>query len=59
MPEAKILLLGVFPRSEKSDDPLRKVIQGINGEIAKLDDGQWIKYLDIGEKFLDANGICP
>ena len=59
LPEAKILLLGVFPRAEKSDDPIRKAIQAINGEIAKLDDGKWIKYLDIGGKFLDAEGNLP
>jgi lysophospholipase L1-like esterase len=59
LPEAKILLLGVFPRAEKAADPLRKAIQGINREIAKLDDGQSIKYLDIGGKFLDAKGNLP
>ena len=59
LPEAKILLLGVFPRAEKPDDPLRKAIQDINREIAKLDDGKSIKYLDIGGKFLDAEGNLP
>jgi lysophospholipase L1-like esterase len=59
LPEAKILLLGVFPRTEKADDPVRKAIQAINREIAKLDDGRWIKYLDIGRQFLDADGNLP
>ena len=59
LPESKILLLGVFPRGEKHDDPVRKAIQDINRQIAKLDDGKWIKYLDIGGKFLDAKGDLP
>lgn len=59
LPEAKILLLGVFPRTAKADDPLRKAILGINREIAKLVDGKSIKYLDIGGKFLDAEGNLP
>jgi lysophospholipase L1-like esterase len=59
LPEAKILLLGVFPRAEKSDDPVRKLLQDVNSRISKLDDGKWIKYLDIGAKFLDTQGTLP
>ena len=59
LPRSKILLLGIFPRGEKHDDSARKTIQNINRQIAKLDDGKWIKYLDIGAKFLDANGDLP
>jgi len=59
LPRAKILLLGIFPRGERHDDSARKTIQDINRRIAKLDDGKWVKYLDIGAKFLDANGDLP
>jgi lysophospholipase L1-like esterase len=59
LPESKILLLGIFPRGEKHDDSVRAKLQKINERIAKLDDGKWIKYLDIGQKFLDANGDLP
>jgi lysophospholipase L1-like esterase len=59
LPESKILLLGVFPRAEKPEQPVRKKIKDINAEIAKLDDGKWIKYLDIGDKFLDSEGNLP
>jgi lysophospholipase L1-like esterase len=66
-PEMKILLLGVFPRSGKGAKQLMdatKVQKGefntkipdINKTISKLDDGKKVKYLDIGGKFLDADG---
>lgn len=55
-PKAKILLLGIFPRSEKPEAPQRAKIKDINAKIAKLDDGKTIKYLDIGEKFLEKDG---
>ena len=53
----KILLLGVFPRGEKADHPLRAAVKEINDAIAKLDDdGKVVKYLDIGDKFLQPDG---
>jgi beta-glucosidase len=57
-PEAKILLLGVFPRGA-ANDPLRTTIADINRIIARLDDGDRVHYLDIGEKFLDQEGNIP
>jgi lysophospholipase L1-like esterase len=57
LPSTKVLLLGVFPRGEKPDNPARARIKAINEQIAKLDDGgKTVKYLDIGEKFLDDKG---
>ena len=66
-PHMKILLLGVFPRSAKqakelrettrvSGDDLNKKLPEMNKQIAKLDDGRTVKYLDIGPKFLDKDG---
>jgi len=57
-PEARILLLGIFPRGD-ANDPARATIKDINGRIANLDDGEHVTYLDIGEKFLDENGRIP
>jgi lysophospholipase L1-like esterase len=54
-PAAKILLLAVFPRG-LPNDPARKTIADINAMIAKLDDQKHIFYLDIGPKFLGADG---
>lgn len=60
MPSTKILLLGVFPRGEKADNPARARIKAINEKIAKLDDGgKTVRYLDIGDKFLEADGTLP
>jgi lysophospholipase L1-like esterase len=57
-PRAKILLLGVFPRS-RANDPVRATIAEINRAIAKLHDGDRVHYLDIGQNFLDAEGNIP
>lgn len=63
-PETKILLLGVFPRAggikkEETVAPkanLNPKIAAINAIISKYDDGKKVKYLDIGPKFLNAEG---
>jgi lysophospholipase L1-like esterase len=56
-PMTKVLLIGVFPRSEKPDHAFRAVIKEINTAIAKHDDeGKTVKFLDIGEKFLQPDG---
>jgi lysophospholipase L1-like esterase len=57
-PRAKILLLGVFPRS-RANDPVRATIAEINRTIARLHDGDRVHYLDIGKNFLDAEGNIP
>jgi beta-glucosidase len=56
LPDAKVLLLGVFPRSEKPTDPIRAKITEINTAIAKLADGGSVTYLDIGSKFTSPDG---
>lgn len=69
-PSAKVLLLGVFPRSSKAAkdlkdptvaaaDELHKKTAAVNATIAKLDDGKSVFYLDIGPKFLDEKGGLP
>ena len=55
-PEAQILLLGIFPRSAKASDGVRGKIKKVNEQIAKLDDGKNVHYLDIGDKFLETDG---
>ncbi len=56
-PTTKVLLLGVFPRGEKAGTPIRAKLAKINEIVSKLDDGgKTVKYLDIGEKFLSADG---
>lgn len=69
-PKTKVLLLGVFPRSAKPvatikkdgkevevPNPARVKLANVNKIIAKLDDGgKTVKYLDIGDKFLEKDG---
>jgi lysophospholipase L1-like esterase len=51
-PQAKILLLDIFPRGEKPNKG-REKNEEVNKLLAKMDDGgKTIKYLDIGDKFL-------
>ena len=55
-PNAKILLLAIFPRSVPGD-PVRDKIAEVNRLIARLDDQQRVFYMDIGAKFLDEKGV--
>ena len=54
-PDAKILLLAIFPRSLPGD-PVRDKIADVNRIISKLDDQRHVFYMDIGAKFLDESG---
>ncbi|MBL8216465.1 MAG: chitobiase/beta-hexosaminidase C-terminal domain-containing protein [Bryobacterales bacterium] len=59
LPEANILLLGIFPRGAKADVG-RDKIAAVNVELAKLDGTRSITYMDIGKVFLEADGsIAP
>ena len=55
-PNAKILLLAIFPRALPGD-PLRDKIAEVNRIISKLDDQRHVFYMDIGSKFLDEKGV--
>jgi beta-glucosidase len=55
LPEAKVLILGIFPRGKKPDAQ-RKKNEDANAIAAKLADGQRVHFLDIGSKFLTADG---
>jgi lysophospholipase L1-like esterase len=55
-PQARLLLLGIFPRAAQPADPYRASIKAVNAELAKLADGKNIVFLDIGDKFLTPTG---
>lgn len=59
LPQAKILLLAIFPRGASPDHPQRKQVDAVNAALAKLGDGKSVRYLDIGPKFLAADGTLP
>jgi lysophospholipase L1-like esterase len=56
LPEGKILLFGIFPRGEKND-PVREQVKMVNDQLARLDDGRMVKFMDIGAKFLGPDGM--
>jgi lysophospholipase L1-like esterase len=56
LPQTKVLVLGIFPRDNLATKPSRQKIKDVNAELAKLEDGKTTRYLDIGEKFLTADG---
>ncbi len=63
-PKTKVLLLGVFPRANNKTGQFvpeqMDKIKKINSTIAKHDDGgASVRYLDIGGKFLAADGSLP
>ncbi len=57
-PDAKILLLAIFPRSVPGD-PVRDKIAEVNRIIARLDDQRHVFFMDIGAKFLDDKRLLP
>jgi lysophospholipase L1-like esterase len=59
LPGAKVLLLAIFPRGEKPDNPQRQQVAEVNRGIAGLADGKNVRFLDIGPKFLAADGTLP
>ena len=63
LPDSKLLLLAIFPRganpADKSVAEIREKLTFVNEALAKLDDGAKTRYLDIGPKFLDADGKLP
>ncbi|WP_425615700.1 platelet-activating factor acetylhydrolase IB subunit [Anatilimnocola sp. NA78] len=56
LPETKLLVLAIFPRSVGKDDELRKKNAAVNESIAKLADDKQVFFLDIGPKFLAEDG---
>lgn len=58
LPNMKILLLAIFPREEKPGE-FRAKLDKVNGIIAKLADGKIVYFLDIGPRFLEADGTLP
>ena len=63
LPDAKLLLLGIFPRGDNPKAPsvaeMRAKIKTVNAGLATLDDGDKTCFLDIGSKFLNDDGSLP
>ena len=52
VPDAKILLLGIFPRGESAEDGLRKKNAETNRMLQSFADWERVHFLDIGHVFL-------
>ncbi len=58
LPASRILVLAIFPRATPGS-ALRERVAATNLLLASLADGQQVRFLDIGARFLDANGEIP
>ncbi len=54
-PATKILLLAIFPRGQKPD-ATRARVDDVNRLLARLDAREEVTFLDIGARFLEADG---
>lgn len=66
IPETKLLLLAIFPRGPRTKDgngpnseQRMAVLNPVNRQLATLDDGKQVRYLDLGPKFRGADGKIP
>lgn len=55
LPDTKVLLLGIFPFREDFCAQRGKALQ-VNQALRKLDDGQHVRFLDIGSQFIQPDG---
>ena len=55
-PDAKILMLAIFPRGLPGDAVRDKIAQ-VNKLVARLDDQKHVFFMDIGPRFLDDKGV--
>ncbi|HEU5162599.1 MAG TPA: GDSL-type esterase/lipase family protein [Thermoanaerobaculia bacterium] len=60
LPESRLLLLGIFPRGADPADPqvaeMRAKIDLVNASLAALDDGDRVRYVDLGPRLMERNG---
>ena len=57
-PKAKVLLLPVFPRGEKPDNPTRVKYEKVKTMIRGLADGQRIIWCDFNDRLLEPDGTA-
>ena len=55
-PDAKIMLLAIFPRGSGPNDANRRKCETANKIIARLNDGKHVFFTDINSKFLKEDG---
>jgi beta-glucosidase len=55
-PDAKILLLAIFPRGATPADANRQKVEEVNQIISKLDDQKHVFFMNINSKFINSSG---
>jgi lysophospholipase L1-like esterase len=55
-PDAKILVLGIFPRGADKNDKFRQQNEATNAIVKGFADGQKVFFHDVGAKFLEPDG---
>lgn len=55
-PDATILLMGILPKGEFSEEQFRPKIKKINEMLAAQDNGKDVFFLDIGSRMLEPDG---
>ena len=58
LPQTKVLLLAIFPRSENPSPQRGKILQ-VNQIVQKLADDQSVFWIDFGYKFVNSDGTIP
>ena len=58
LPQTKVLLLAIFPRSENPSPQRGKILQ-VNQIVWKLADDQNVFWIDFGYKFINRDGTIP
>lgn len=56
LPSSRIIVMAIFPRGERLDEPINARIRDINGRLLLLDDGDRVRVLNLGEWLADASG---
>ena len=58
-PDAKILVLAIFPRGANKEDKLRQHNEATNAIVKGFAYAKKVFFLDVGAKFLEADGTLP
>ena len=58
LPRTKVLVMGILPRGDAGEEGkmMREKIRRANEIAAGAADGEWVRFLDLGDRFLDEDG---
>lgn len=58
LPDTTVLLLAIFPRGENYNAQRGKILQ-INQVLQRVADGDRVRWIDFGSRFVDDDGLIP